>query len=195
MKKLTVAALSALTFTVATATALAEEAPYANKPQIGAAVKYGIYTGENEGTEDFNPYGLGLGVSGGYTLDMGVHVGAGFDYFFGDSIESDGLEVSANIFQLMGIVGYDVGLSEEFTLRPQVGIGVSWVSASLDPCPAGAPDDFCSQTESELAIAPGVKGLYDLGGFFVSGEASYNHRFSDESSGGVLLGIGAGAAF
>ena len=184
MKKLSIAALAAVTLAVS-ANANAAEPATAGKPNVGAALLYGIYTGDDNG--DLNPYGIGFGVNGGYTLDMGLHVGAGFNYFLGDSTEVLGIEVETNMYQFMGIVGYDLGLMPELVLRPQLGIGMHWTAGSVN----GESD-----SESDLAIAPGAKVLYDLGGFYISGEAAYHHVFADDVNvDGFLLGVGAGLTF
>lgn len=183
MKKLSIAALAAATL-AASANARAETPATANKPNVGAAVMYGVYTGDG----DVNPYGIGFGVNGGYTLDMGLHVGAGFNYFLGESTEVFGTDVTFNTYQLMGIVGYDLGLTPELVLRPQLGVGLNWAHTSVD----GGD----SETKNDFAITPGAKLLYDLGGFYVSGEAAYHHVFIDEGNGDALfLGLGAGLTF
>lgn len=201
MKKLSIVALSLLTLTAA-ATASAEPAGTAAKPQVGGVVKYGIFTGDG----DLNPYGIGIGVNGGYTLDMGLFVGAQFDYFFGGSESQELLgietEVNVNVYDLMGVVGYDLGLSPGFVLRPQAGLGLTFASGEVciaDECESG-------DTESNFTIAPGVKALYNIGGdfedggLFLSGEAAYHKVFTSEDDGegdadAFVLGIGAGASF
>ena len=182
MNKLSIAALAAVTLAVSTNANAAEPAT-AGKPNVGAALLYGIYTGDDDADTGLNPYGVGFGINGGYTLDMGLHVGAGFNYFLGDSVG----DVDLNMYQFMGIVGYDLGLTPELVLRPQLGIGMNWSSVSS---PLG------DETESDLAITPGAKVLYDLGGFYVSGEAAYHHVFADDVNvDGFLLGAGAGLTF
>lgn len=195
MKKLSITALSLLTLTFASS-AFAETPFTAEKPSVGAALKYGIYTGDTEQV-DLNPYGVGLGVNGGYTLDMGLFVGGQFDYFFGES--SDELllgaptEFSANVYQLMGVIGYDLGLTPELVLRPQLGVGLAFLAAE-----ACFGDTCESESESKFAIAPGVKALYDVGPVYLSGEVSFNKVFTSDDDGdadAVVLGVGAGAKF
>ena len=60
------AALAAVLFATAPARA---EPKTANSLQLGLGLRYGIEM--NEG--DFNPWGLGLGIQGGYTLPNAVY--------------------------------------------------------------------------------------------------------------------------
>jgi hypothetical protein len=53
---------------------------------VSAQFNYGIWTGDSFNGQDLNAYGPGLGARGGYTLDIGLYIGANFDYFFGDNI-------------------------------------------------------------------------------------------------------------
>lgn len=96
---------------------------------MGIDLGYGIYTGEGSDEEgSVNPYGLGFGASGGYTLDFGLYVGAAFHYYLGftEKVELPGIatfEVSGNIYKFGAELGYDVGLGPQFVLRPKLGIG------------------------------------------------------------------------
>jgi hypothetical protein len=189
MKRLTSVVL-ALGLLAVAGTASAEEPFTANKPSVGGALKYGIYTGDG----DLNPYGVGLGVNGGYTLDMGLFVGGAFDYYLGGSEDQELLgtkvEANVNVYDLMGVVGYDIGVSPELVVRPQLGVGIAWAKGEV--C---LGNDCQSDSESNFAIAPGAKILYSLGTAYLSGEVSYTKIFQDENPDAIVLGIGAGAAF
>ena len=200
MNKLSIAALTLLSLTVAAATASAETPATAERGQVGAALKYGIYMGDT-GESDLNPYGIGLGVNGGYTLGFGLFVGGQFDYYFGGSEETEfagsTLEFNAKVFDFMGQVGYDIGLSPDFVLRPQAGVGLASFGGKI--CAGGrceSPD-----RESHFALVPGVKALYDVGPVMLTGEASYQMVFVDEDGSeasdgdAFVLGLGANLAF
>src|SRR5690606_4455465 len=88
---------------------------------------YGLYMGDDEGDPP-NPYGLGLGAGVGYTLGPGVYLGGEFNYFLGSSETTAGIEVSQNVYHFGAQVGYDLGLTPELVLRPE--LGISWASAS-----------------------------------------------------------------
>ena len=87
---------------------------------------YGSALGDQgvENTE-LNPYGIGIGLRGGVTLPAALYLGASFDYFFGES--DDAIDIEFNLYQVMGNVGYDIGLGP-LTLRPSLGLGVASIS-------------------------------------------------------------------
>lgn len=179
-------------------TAAADPAFTANKPQVGIDLGYGIYAGDENG--DVNPYGLGFGVRGGYTLDFGLYVGAAFHYYLGftEKVELPGIatfEVSGNIYKFGAELGYDVGLGPQFVLRPKLGIGYGTLAVSS----SGAGQ---SDSEGALAITPGLQALYSLGQAFLSADVGYNllslkpdGAQESSNSSGVLLGVGAGITF
>src|SRR3954470_14749046 len=102
------------------ATAFAEPAT-ANSIQLGVGFRYGIEM--NSG--DVNPWGIGLGLDGGYTLPNAVYLGGNIEYFFGDSVGDDINGATINIWQLSAEGGYDIGLGPIFVLRPKVGLGLA----------------------------------------------------------------------
>ncbi|HWA78631.1 MAG TPA: outer membrane beta-barrel protein, partial [Polyangiaceae bacterium] len=119
------AALAAMFFATASAHA---EPKTANSLQLGLGLRYGFEM--NDG--DFNPWGLGLGIEGGYTLPNAVYVGGLFEYFFGDSQELAGIKVKGNLWQAMAEAGYDIGLTPLFVLRPKIGAGIAGTSLSSE---------------------------------------------------------------
>lgn len=186
MKKLSLAAFVAAALFLA-GTAHAEDPFTRGRAQAGAQLHYGFFMGEG----DPNPYGLGLGANGGYTFDSSLFVGGRFDYFFGGDEDTPTGEVSANFFQLMGVLGYDVGASERLVLRPQLGLG--WVWTHGEVCSGGTCQDL--DTDSEFTIAPGVRALYSLDPLHLSAEVSYNNVFSERNVDSLFFGIGAGWTF
>lgn len=183
---------------------------------MGAGVEYGIFTGDDGGADDpLNPYNFGINARGGYTLGMGLYVGGVLDYFLGDSQEetipgfgvapAQTLEVSVNVLQFGAEVGYDVGASDGFVVRPKVGVGYASVTGEVT-----AGGMTTSSDASGIAITPGVQGLLDLDSLFLSFDARFNILTveaentdpltgmtvtSDADSGGFIIGAGAGAAF
>jgi hypothetical protein len=189
--------------TFAAGSAFADPAFTAGTPQVGGGLQYGIFMGDDEGDPP-NPYNLGLNVRGGYTLDMGLYLGAGVDYFFGETKEhtifGTTIEGSANIYQLGLEVGYDLGLTPSMVLRPKLGLGHATVAFEASGGGISTESD-----ESGIAITPGVQALFDLGGLFISADARYN-IFSietDDGTGGttdtdlsgLFIGAGVGATF
>lgn len=176
-----------LALTVSSMTAHAEDAFTLNKPQVGATVGYGIYTGEG----DLNPYGVGLGVNGGYTLDMGFHIGGRFEYFLG---ESQG-PASFGVWNFMAEPGYDLGLGPNMVLRPQLGIGMANVRAEVCLSFLGGPQTCASNSESRFTVAPGAMFLYGFDGPFLAAGLRYQHIFEDVNVGGLHITVGGGMAF
>jgi hypothetical protein len=134
-----------------------------------------------------------------------VYLGGEFNYFLGGSKEESGIEVAMNVMQYGVEVGYDIGVSPELVIRPKAGIGMASVKAEVS---GGGFDD--SESESGLFIPIGAAVLYSMGSWFIGGDVRYGIlSITDESTdpitgasvetdrnaSGLLIGIGAGAAF
>jgi hypothetical protein len=192
----------ALAFALTSASASAERPFTARHPQVGVRLGYGIYVGEDD-IGDFNPYGLGVGLTTGYTFDH-LYIGISGEYYVGGWTEGLRDESSGNVWSGMAEPGYDIILGKMFTLRPQVGVGVS--SVRLKPCATfevdGTVVQECGKAETEykLAVAPGAMFFIDdLGGFYGQVGARYHHIFFDKGGvsnvAGVLINVGVGAAW
>jgi opacity protein-like surface antigen len=201
VKHLLITGLAAAT-TLASLTASAERPFTAEHPQVGVRLGYGIYAGEEIG--DFNPYGLGVGLTTGYTFDH-LYLGISGEYYLGGWTESLRDESTGNIWSAMAEPGYDIILGKQFMLRPQVGVGVSsvrfeaCVSTEIDGVPVTECED---ETEFKLAVAPGAMFFIDdLGGFYGQVGARYHYIFWEKPSGGsaniggILINVGVGAAW
>ena len=137
----------------------------ANSVQLGAGFRYGFdLTGASS-----NPWGLGLGIDGGYTLENAVYLGGNLDYFFGEDAEGDGL------FQLLAEVGYDLGLGENFVFRPKLGAGFA-----------------AANSEARAAVAPGVKLMVFTSSVSLSLDTRYSIVLSDPSLQALILSMGIG---
>jgi hypothetical protein len=143
----------------------------------------GLY-GSPTGDAELNPYGVGLGLRLGVTLPASLYLGGSFDYFFGESETVLNEDVSLAILQLMGRVGYDLGVGP-ITLRPQIGFGYAQSSSELGPI---------ESSESDFVLAPGVEFTFGLGLLSIGAEASYNKVFAgdDVEADAVVLGLGLG---
>jgi len=77
----------------------------------------------------------------------------------------------ASAFFLGGDVGYDFQISGA-SIRPELGLGIGHasVSASIDT-PYGSASGSVSDTE--IVIAPGLAGTYELGNFFVGADLRF----------------------
>ena len=202
MKHFSIAGL-ALAVALTSASARAERPFTARHPQVGVRVGYGLYVGEDD-IGDFNPYGLGVGLTTGYTFDH-LYIGISGEYYLGGWTEGLSDQSSGSIWSGMAEPGYDIILGKMMMLRPQVGVGVS--SLRFKGC--GVVEDAegnlvqaCGKAETEykLAVAPGAMFFIDdLGGFYGQVGARYHHVFFDEAGvsnvAGVLLNVGVGAAW
>lgn len=110
-----------------------------------------------------------------------MYLGASLDYFFGESDDVDGVDVSASLLQVMANVGYDLGLGP-LTLRPSLGLGLAQSDVE-----GGAFES----SESDFLLSPGAEVFVGLGLLAVSGEVRYNKIFADDLD-GVYFGVGLG---
>jgi opacity protein-like surface antigen len=176
----------------------AAERPFTErKVQVSGHLGFGFIMDDDD-TLELNPYGFGLGVRAGYTLDPNIYVGGVFDFFFGDSDDTTVLGVQAeertgNLWLLQGEVGYDFGLSRSLVVRPKIGLGVTQVN--LEAC--GAPDLFgdsacADDSDAKFSFAIGVEAPIDLGGLFVAPDVRFN---LGDDIGGFILALGVGGAF
>lgn len=141
----------------------------------------GLY-GSALGDPALNPYGPGLGLRAGVTLPTSLYLGASLDYFFGESEEVEGVDISASLLQVMANVGYDLGLGP-LTLRPSLGLGLAQSNAE-------AAD--IDTSEANFALSPGAEAIVGLGLLSVSGEVRYNKVFADDDLDGLYFGVGLG---
>ena len=100
------------------------ERPFtAEHPQVGSASRLrSIRWRRPEG--DFNPYGLGVGLTTGYTFNH-LYLGVSGEYYLGGWAEGLRDESTGNVWSGMAEPGYDIILNNRLMLRPQVGLGVS----------------------------------------------------------------------
>lgn len=198
MKHLVISGLAAAV-ALTSLSANAERPFTAEHPQVGVRVGYGVYVGD-ETAGDFNPYGIGVGLTTGYTFNH-LYLGVTAEYYVGAVAESLRDEASGNIWSAMAEPGYDIILGTNWMLRPQIGVGVS--SLHVEQCVPfldenGAETELCQdETDYKLAVAPGAMlFLDDLGGFYGQVGVRYHHPFVEEgTAGGVLINAGVGAAW
>lgn len=182
------ASLAALALCSVSAPAWADPPATANVIQLGLGFRYGFDMEEG----DFNPWGPGIGIDAGYTLPAAIYVGGAFDYFFGDSVEVADIETTANVWQLMAELGYDVGFAGNFVLRPKLGAGIA--SLSLESCgnPLGTGEECVDDSSTDFAIAPGASFLYLGEKISFSFDLRYDILFRDDPNNALLLAAGIG---
>lgn len=162
----------------------------ANKLSLGASIGYAFrVTDEGDLEDDANPYGLGLGLRAGYTLNGGLYLGGLFNYFLGESFDNALASGRANQMNLAGDVGYDIRIGGNAVLRPVLGVGATVALGEV--CVL----DRCENSESDLLLllAPGVNLVVAIGELYVGGEARYYYMPDDNLPDGLYFGGNIGA--
>jgi hypothetical protein len=157
---------------------------------VGLVVGWGFLTDRRPGALGADPYGLGLGVRGGYSFDSGLYLGAFYSYYLGSSQTGvvGGTRIvnpaTAN-YMLFGLeVGYD-WWAGPVVVRPslQLGVGLGITDYEITQSPLGS-----------FLFGPGITVYKPFDGFFVGGDA----RASIVSGDGVsafLLNLNGGMRF
>lgn len=152
--------------------------------QLGAGFRYGVE--QNEG--DVNPWGSGLGLSLGYTMENSVYLGGNFEYFFGETVDIGGAEIDNNVWQLSAEGGYDIGLGKAIVIRPKVGLGLAaW---TIDGCPVAG---CANRSDKDFLIAPGATFLLLARSFSLSVDARYAMIVAEpELAKALIFSVGIG---
>jgi hypothetical protein len=158
----------------------------ANSLQLGIGFRYGVML--SDGSPD--PWGTGLGLDVGYALPNAIYLGGSFEYFFGASSEIESLKVSANVWQLNAEGGYDIGLGQNFVIRPKLGIGLAGLNTTVEGCPADVSCDGSSKTKP--AIAPGATFMLFTSRLSLAVDARYEIVLTDPSLKALIFSVGFG---
>jgi hypothetical protein len=151
--------------------------------QFGGGFRYGVDM-EDAGVD---PWKTGLGLNVGYTTYSGLYFGGVFDYFFGETVDVLGTEVSANVWQAGGELGYDVMLGSAVMLRPKLGAGVSSFNVECSQC------EPSSESESYFGVAPGATAQFYAGRVILALDARYQLVFADpDTLKALILSFGIG---
>ena len=175
---------------------------------LNAQFNYGFWTGDNYNGQSLNAFGPGIGLRVGYTLDIGLYLGADFDYFFGESrdfglnlggLGGAGGSVTFNEYNFLAEIGYDFWVYRSGVLRPKLGLGVgiAHVSACGGGMVLGVGASTCNgDSKTGFAIAPGLQFLHYFSNVYLTAELRYqNVSVSDvPDPSGVILGVGVGVA-
>jgi hypothetical protein len=151
-----------------TATLLVSLTAFA-EPQAGVptatAGRVQVQVGLSYGSDNLE---VGLTARAGYTLPMGVHVGALIDYFFETTdLMAPGGTSKLSAWNLGVEAGYDFGLGPAIVLRPFVGSGN--IHGSTTFCSILGGSDACQESSSndfflELGGAANYVGQRFFGG-------------------------------
>lgn len=143
---------------------------------IEAGGKVGYATSPSSVSGAPNPLGIGLGGRAGLVLGDHYYLGGSLMYYLGGSEQRTVLApgtnsnvntISLNTTTLMygGELGYNIGLLDLLTIRPQVGVGnATFNTSGAGPIP--------SQSQSNWYLEPGVTGLIGLGLLYVGADAN-----------------------
>jgi hypothetical protein len=164
---------------------------HALEPAFSAG-RVGVGGGIRIGGNDLN---FGLGGDLGYTLpETPVYLGVLADYWFGDHEEQSalGMTVSAEAsgYDVLGVVGYDLGLTDTIVLRPFGGAGVFHAEGEACTELPGEPAECIEVSDSEAAGVFGGRVLFLLGDTLHLG-AEARVLFAEETAGILAGNIGA----
>ena len=163
----------------------------ANAIQLGVGFRYGIAMGSDS---DLNPWGTGLGLNVGYTLPNAIYLGGNFEYFFGGTADVGSFRLKSNIWQLSAEGGYDIGLGENFVIRPKVGVGVAGSKASIEGCLPGISCGDQGNTTSDTSplVAPGATFMLFTSHISLALDVRYALVFGDSTAKALILSFGIG---
>ena len=144
--------------------------------EIGLTPGFGLKAGKANWSTTINPYFLGLGIRGGYELDMKIFLGGGFVYHLGESQTSTvlnpggvtaGTQTARQNYMLAFVeAGYDIWV-DRLIIRPSMWLGMGF--AIVDPYMT-TPG---VHTISDFMFAPGLNLIYVLDGIYIGGDVRY----------------------
>ncbi|HKU38604.1 MAG TPA: hypothetical protein VJR89_10670 [Polyangiales bacterium] len=151
-------------------------------------ISAGLLLGYGISLEDANFWGFGFGLRGGYNIGA-IFLGARFVYYLGED--------NFNVWELGIEGGYDVPVAEKFVIRPQLGLGLATLVASIpDFTVMGVTVGGGSASSSEFYIAPGVSGLYDVtDSVFLGLDARFQLILADSTAKSIVLLANGGMRF
>jgi len=159
------------------------------RAQVGLLLGWGFKTDRRTAGLGSDPYKLGIGLRGGYTLDFQLYLGGYFVYYIGGSSEGGNAVVAvgtrdsnSNYMMLGAEVGYDVWIGPAM-LRPSLGLGMA----------IGITDatiDGQTTSVSDFALHPGMSLLFPIDDWFVGGDVRANIVTGDGVSGLTLFANG-----
>lgn len=167
MKQRILSLITVFALTALASTATAQEGESAGAPD--KPISAGLLLGYGISLEDgSNPWGLGFGLGGGYTLDMGVYVGARFVYYLGED--------DFNVWELGAEGGYAIDM-DKLTIRPGLGLGIANLSVPSTTIPGVGT---VGGSSTDLYIAPGAALLYDVSdSMFIGADVRLQLVFAD----------------
>jgi hypothetical protein len=168
----------------------ADDAPVtAGVLQLEAGFRYGFDLGDEVG-----PWGPGIGIGIGYTLDSGVYLGGRVEYFFGESGRVGADDIDRNLIQVVGEGGYDLALSKHWVARGKgflAGTRIAKHSSSTIMIPGGGSHSSDSASY-DLGFGPGASLMYLGRSLTFSIDGRYEIVLSDPRQSSIILAAGIG---
>jgi hypothetical protein len=158
----------------------------------GLLVGWGFKTDRRSRNVSGNPYGLGAGLRGGYSVpDINLYAGVYFMYYLGSAVTGSSqyvnnatITTNANYMQFGAEIGYDWWVAAVI-VRPSVQLGAALVFTDV-PNVQSPIGDFM--------FAPGITVVHPWDDFFIGGDFRANIVTGDGSS-SILLAATAGMRF
>lgn len=157
----------------------------------GKPFSVGLLLGYGIAFDDFNVWGLGFGVRGGYNLVAAdlpeVYVGARFMYYLGED--------PVNHWELGIEGGYELTV-DPVLIRPALGLGLANVTVEIPANPFIASSSSDTASETYLYIALGGTVTYNIDEqFFVGGEMNLQFILADETLTALTILANGGMRF
>jgi hypothetical protein len=126
----------------------------------GVSMREGIEAAAAIGTGFADTYGVGFSGRVGYTLKQGVYLGGAVQQYVGHSVNGE----QAHASFVGGEAGYKIYPTEAVEIRPYVFVGPGFITQV-------ASNPFMMVSTTNLALQPGVVGMYHFGSAFIGGDA------------------------
>ncbi len=134
--------------------------PEAVTPRGRVLVRPGVEAMAALGTGFADTYGLGFEGRVGYTFRDGIYAGGAAQHFLGHSVNDQ--QAHATFFG--GEVGYKLYPTDTLEVRPYAFVGPAFITQV-------ASNPFTTISKTDLAVQPGVLGMYHFGEAFVGADA------------------------
>lgn len=139
--------------------------PDGRRLQLGLLVGYGLET--SKPFQGANQYGLGFGIQGGYTLDMGIFLGIQGVYYLGSAVDQKTAQANVgdtvHALSLGAEVGYDIWMAGTVMLRISAQLGGINTMAPSDPAITSGRNYWT------VYIGPGATFMYPFADLFYIG--------------------------
>ncbi|HKU39491.1 MAG TPA: hypothetical protein VJR89_15135 [Polyangiales bacterium] len=144
--------------------------------EVGLTPGFGFKAGDADWSTSLNPFGIGAGIRGGYSLDTRWYIGAGFIYHLGESDTLNAntpgapttavISVRQNYMLAFAEGGYNAWLGNVI-VRPSMWLGMGF--AVVDPY----LNTGGVHTVTDFLFAPGLSIIDVLDGWYIGGDGRW----------------------